>query len=106
MTKKDVYDCIMNTVCNLCEVNPDDILKGVKKSECVEARCIISHYLLFYGVLPRDIIRFSDGKVKHRYCITKSASLFHDKYRYSFSFRCDANTIGNILKEILQQSEN
>lgn len=102
MTKKDIYEIILNSVCDLCEVSPDSILRGVKKAECVEARCIVSHFLLKYGVLPNDIIRFSDGKIKHRYCITKSASLFYEKYSSSFSFKCNADTVGNILKEILQ----
>ena len=102
MTKRDIYDSVMDTVCNLCEVSREDILRGIKRSECVDARSIAAHYLQKYGVLPGDVIRFSGGAVKHRYCVTKSASLFYEKYSSSFSFKCNADTVGNILKEILQ----
>ncbi len=102
MTKRDIYDSVMDTVCALCEVTRDDILNGVKRSECVDARSIASHYLQKYGVLPGDVIRFSGGAVRHRYCVTKSATLYYDKYNGSFSFRCESDAVGNILSEILK----
>lgn len=38
MTKKEIFEEIFNVVCDVCEVTKDDILRGVKKSEIVEAR--------------------------------------------------------------------
>lgn len=102
MTKRDIYDSVMDTVCNLCEVTREDILRGIKRSECVDARSIAAHYLQKYGVLPGDVIRFSGGTVKHRYCITKSATLFYDRHNRSYSFRCESDAVGNILSEILK----
>lgn len=102
MTKRDIYNKILDVTCILCEVNKDDILHGIKRSECVEARCIATHFLLQYGVQTSDIIRFSDNIIKHKYCITKSATAFHEKYKHSFSFRCDADSVGNILQKSLQ----
>ncbi len=102
MTKRDIFDSVMETVCNLCEVTREDILNGTKRSECVDARSIAAHYLQKYGVLPGDVIRFSGGAVKHRYCVTKSATLFYERYGRSYSFRCESEAVGNILSEILQ----
>lgn len=102
MTRRNIYDKILETVCCSCEVDLEDLLRGVKRSECVNARSIAAHYLLHYGVLARDVIRFSEGKVKHRYSFTKSATQYHDRYSQSFSFRCDADDVGNKLQAILQ----
>lgn len=102
MTKRNIYDIILETVCSLCEVNSDDIVHGVKRSECVEARCIAAHYLLKYGVQTSDILRFSNRENKSRYCVTKSATDYHRRYKHSFSFRCDADTVANILETRLQ----
>ena len=90
----------------MCEVTKDDILRGVKKSEIVEARSIAAHYMSRYGVLPSDVVRFSGGIVRHRHCVTKSANMYHDRYEHSFSFRCDADAVGNILETNLQQKGN
>ena len=100
MTKRDIFMTVIDTVCTLCEVDASDILNGVKRSECVEARSIAAHFLMKYGVLPNDVIRFSNNTVRHRYCVTKSASSYYDRYRQSFSFRCSADAVGNALSEI------
>lgn len=106
MTKKEIFEEIFNVVCDVCEVTKDDILRGVKKSEIVEARSIAAHYMSRYGVLPSDVVRFSNGIVKHRHCVTKSANMYHERYEQSFSFRCDADAVGNILETNLQQKGN
>lgn len=74
MTKREVYKEILDTVSGICEVSVEDILCGVRNCEVVEARCIAAHYLMRYGVLPADVVRFSNGEVKHRHCVTKSTS--------------------------------
>lgn len=98
MTKREINDMILDTVCSVCEVSVDDIMNGVKKAEVVEARCIAAHYLIRYGVLPGDVVRFSGNVVKHRHCVTKSANMYDDRIRQSFSFRSDAESVGNILE--------
>lgn len=106
MTKREIYKEILDTVSGICEVSVEYILCGVRNCEVVEARCIAAHYLMRYGVLPADVVRFSNGEVKHRHCVTKSASSFHDRCRLSFSFRCDAESVGNILKSKYEPKGN
>lgn len=106
MTKREIYDCIMNTVCRMCDVSVDDVVHGVKRSDCVEARSIAAHFLTYYGIFPTDVVKFSGYIIKHRYCVSKSASMYHGRYDSSFSFRCMSDSIGNILKEILQRKAN
>lgn len=97
MTKREINDLIIDTVCTVCEVSKEDIITGIKRAEVVEARCIAAHYLIRYGVLPSDVVRFSGNVVKHRHCVTKSANLYDDRIRQSFSFRSDAEYVGKIL---------
>lgn len=106
MTRKEIFETVLAVVCNVCETAPEDIMCGVKKTEVVEARSIAAHYLQRYGITPGDVIRFSGGSVKHRYCVTKSASMYYDRYEQSFSFRSEADEVGNALTRILQQGRN
>jgi hypothetical protein len=106
MTKKEIFETILDVVSDISGIGRAEILEGTKRSEVVEARCIAAHYLIRYGVLPGDVVRFSNGIVKHRHCVTKSANMFQERCRQSFSFRCDATEIGNILETNLKRKEN
>lgn len=106
MTKREINDMILDTVCSVCEVSVEDIMTGVKKAEVVEARCIAAHYLIRYGVLPGDVVRFSDHVVKHRHCVTKSANMYEERTKQSFSFCSDAEYIGNILEKKFREKKN
>lgn len=102
MTKREIFEEIFNVVCDVCEVDKTDILSGVKRTEVVEARCIAAHFLIRYGVLLGDVVRFSNGLVRYRQCVNNSANLFDFRKKVSFSFCNDANCIGKILETRLK----
>lgn len=94
MNKSEIFDAVVDKVCELCEVNKDDVMGGVKERDVVDARLLAVQYLRRIGFSNDEVallalkrctgdatLRTVDKAVK-----TKAKSV--DKMFRAYSDRC------------------
>ena len=55
MKKSEIFDIIVNKVCEVCEVRKDAILNNLKMQAVVDARMLAVQYLIREGISADDI---------------------------------------------------
>lgn len=63
MKKSELFDTLMNKVCEVCEVRSTDIISGCRSQNVVDARMLLVQYLRKGGLSNDDIARIFIRKV-------------------------------------------
>lgn len=63
MKKSELFDTLMNKVCEVCEVCSTDIIRGCRSQNVVDARMLLVQYLRKGGLSNDDIARIFIRKV-------------------------------------------
>lgn len=101
MTKRELFNLILNTTADVCEVAVSEILDGKRTMDVVDARCIAMHYLRKYGLTTRDILRlFGRNNLNS---VNSIVSAFEVKHSQSFCFRSNEKEIRKILESKLPE---
>lgn len=93
--KTDIFNCILETVSEVCEVTEEDLLSQKRNGEILEARTILAWFCFDYGFSANDIKHYLHRKrassvyaYRANYCIYKKVST---------SFRIFVQQVSNIL---------
>ena len=64
MKKSEIFDILVNKVCDVCEVRIDTLIKGSKLQSVVDARVLSVQYLRRIGLTNDDIALIVMRKIK------------------------------------------
>jgi chromosomal replication initiation ATPase DnaA len=97
--KTQIFNTLLETVSQVCEVSAEDILSIKKAEEVVDARTILVYFCKDYGLHTAEIAKFLNRKKQDTICE------YMGKYpilrKQSANFRMDVNRITSILEDIL-----
>lgn len=97
--KTPIFNTLLETVSQVCEVSAEDILSIKKAEEVVDARTILVYFCKDYGLHTAEIAKFLNRKKQDTICE------YMGKYpilrKQSANFRMDVNRITSILEETL-----
>lgn len=94
MKKSEMHDVVLNKVCELCEVDPNDVVNFCKMQSCVDARLLCVQYLRRLGLTNDEIAIINLRKVKGDMSYkpsqdeVKSKARSIEKMFSSYSTRC------------------
>lgn len=103
MTKRELFDCILQITSQVCDVNLDLIMSNCRQTDVVDARCIFFYHLRKYGLSSRDIVSLMNKRNLNS--INSIIATYDARYKQSFCFRINSKEIGNLLKTKFTQTE-
>lgn len=94
MRKSEIYNRIVDKVCEVCEVRRDSVIQGRKMQAVVDARILIVQYLKRIGLSADDIALYVFRELEGDPClcppldVLKKKAKGVDKMYNSYSARC------------------
>lgn len=100
--KHEIFEKILQTVCDVCEIAPDVVLGKCKSAEVLHARTLFMWYCNEYGLCANDIAVFCNRRrVATVYMYLGNYRIYR---KSSTSFRIFSHEIGKKLSVILPES--
>lgn len=95
--KSNLFNDILQTVSEVCEVSPEDLLSQKRDSDILQARTLLAWFCMDYGICVKCIARFMQRKKASTIYAYRANFVLYKKM--STSFRISFQEISNILSK-------
>lgn len=95
MKRSEIFNTILDVVCQCTEVSSSLVLSGSRQEDAVIARCLVAGYGLEYGLTNKSLREFLHLKSHSSVCY--ALQQYDERKRTSRHFRCMDSYVGREL---------